>query len=368
VSEFEISADCAERCTQIGPDYEGRTPLREPRGEAPETGLPNAEAMATDLFEQAARGFVPLERAEIPTNEALPALESLAVGLVLRDDWPTFGKPISWDEEVGKLLDFGTASSSTATATTSTTDEEEAEPKEAAATIAGDVLETTTTITTASRPCPRLHLALLAVAEAPDVCALPEDLQRLYLERERAHGNALVRLGRWPEASAAYERALDAVRRTAIYKALFPTERGTIQGAYSRDAAEDAAATGAKLAEAMIAEEQKAFEAGLISLHLNLCLCATKHGRLAEAHRHASIVLAADAANVKALFRRGSVASSQGNYEEALKDLQKAAELQPQDRMIREELQLLHRKIKDDRVAQRNMFQKAFQPGPRQER
>eukprot|EP00971_Amphidinium_carterae_P046326 911848-Amphidinium_carterae.1 len=117
----------------------------------------------------------------------------------------------------------------------------------------------------------------------------------------------------------------------------------------------------------------------MIALHLNLALCAAKEGEQGLARKHCTAVLGADAKNAKALFRRGTAASVQGDYEdmvmsnpvtasessngpshqmsphsglirefeglwgkEALVDLQQAAELQPQDRLIRDELQTLH--------------------------
>mmetsp|Transcript_168118 Transcript_168118/g.539948 ORF Transcript_168118/g.539948 Transcript_168118/m.539948 type:complete len:851 (+) Transcript_168118:19-2571(+) len=323
VAQFDVPAAAVHTCTQIGPDYEGRSPLR--RAE-----LSEMDKVMAKMLEASPSEDLPPGAADSEEPDFAP--------VCLRDDWPKSGSEVKWEEEVGKSLGFDCASDGAATDT------------------GAAALQTRS-----------LRIILLAVMEGPDVGTLSEDFQRAYLERERAHGNALARLGRWAEASAAYTRALDAVRRTATYKRLFPTERGLIKGAYSRDAAEEPTASGAALLEGLDTEQRQAFNAGLVSLHLNLGLCASKQGRVQDAHRHASIVLGAEPDNAKALFRRGSASVLHGEYDEALKDLQRAAELQPQDRGIRDELAALHRKMKEHLAVQKIMFQKAFHPSSRKE-
>lgn len=203
-------------------------------------------------------------------------------------------------------------------------------------------------------------LVFLAATEAVDLCLLEEDGQMHFLELERAHGNALAKVGRFEEASEAYRRALDAVRHGSLYKALFPTERGHIQGAYSREAFE-----GEHPLERMSEEEVSTRRSQLVALHLNLSLCATKAGLYALAKRHAETALGAEPESAKALFRRGQAAAGQGDYEEALQDLQKAAELMPQDRGIRAEIQSVQHDLRAHREAQKNMFVKVFQPPDR---
>eukprot|EP00971_Amphidinium_carterae_P046327 911848-Amphidinium_carterae.2 len=88
--------------------------------------------------------------------------------------------------------------------------------------------------------CFVLQLALLAVAEPPDPHCMEDDERAELLSRQRARGNAYVKIGQYCEATAAYNKALDVVRCTHLYKALFPTEHGCIDGAYSRDGSEKA--------------------------------------------------------------------------------------------------------------------------------
>ena len=63
-------------------------------------------------------------------------------------------------------------------------------------------------------------------------------------------------------------------------------------------------------------------------------------------------VLLQDAGNAKALFRRGRAQVGLGRTEEALKDLQAAARLAPEDRAIARELQAAKAGMRRDREAQ----------------
>lgn len=146
-----------------------------------------------------------------------------------------------------------------------------------------------------------------------------------------------------------------------MYKALFPTCRGHIQGAITRDSGSLAADALSRLSP----DEVAAQKSRLVALHLNLALCAGKDGNFSTVRLHATTVLGADAENVKALFRRGAAASAQGDYEVALEDLQKAAELQPQDKAVRRELHELRVKIKKFEELEKAIFQRAFKPNSR---
>ena len=63
-------------------------------------------------------------------------------------------------------------------------------------------------------------------------------------------------------------------------------------------------------------------------------------------------VLLQDSGNAKALFRRGRAQVGLGRTEEALKDLQAAARLAPEDRAITRELQAAKAGMRRDREAQ----------------
>lgn len=294
---FEAS-EVVQTCRPLGPTYEGQTPLRS-------LELNELKPWLIDLLkeEEVSPGASPpVDSEESPKEGASPQI------LPIPMDWPITGDIKSWNDI--QLSEDG---------------------------------------------C--FKLVLLAATEAVDLCLLEEDGQLHFLELERAHGNALAKVGRFEEAAEAYRRALDAVRRSSFYKALFPTERGHIQGAYSREAIE-----GENPLEKLSPEEVSMRRGQLVALHLNLSLCATKAGLFALARRHAETALGAEPENAKALFRRGQAAAGQGDYEDALKDLQKAAELMPQDRGIRSEIQAVQRDLRVHREAQKNMFVNVFQP------
>lgn len=308
---FDVPEE-ALNLTSAGPPFEGRTPLRRP-------ALPDIDPLVASLFDPGIAGDDgPLDlegnAPEGDNSSWPPPLQDCPLTVA----WMKAGDPVSWEDlrlEPTTERNLGTY----------------------------------------------FRLALIAASEPPDVCQMDEEEQHVYFELERAHGNALAKVGRFAEASVAYGQALDAVRRTGVYKALFPTERGSIAGAYTLDPVMGTAL------EQLTPVEVDACRAGYVALHLNLALCASKEGRPADARKHSSIVLAANPDNAKALFRRGAGASVQGDYGEALPDLQRAAELLPQDRAVREELRTLQRKMKEYREVERAMLQKSFQPQPRTE-
>lgn len=298
---FEVPVGIAPAA--VGPTYQGQTPLRR-------LALPEADELFASLLVESEVGEM--------SGEGQDADESGLFSLLdgpLPVDWTVAGQPVQWD-------DIGLAFT--------------------------------------NEVGPAFRMALLGATDATDAGTMDEDEQHEFLERERAHGNALARLGRFPEAAFAYTSALDAVRRTALYKSLFPTETGRIKGLYSRDPGE-----GEKPLENLSAEDIQARQACCVALHLNLALCTAKQELFADSKRHCSTVLGAEPENAKALFRRGSACMHQGNYEEALQDLQKAAELQPQDRAIFQELQTLHQKMKEHQAVSKKMFEKVFKPSSR---
>mmetsp|Transcript_25687 Transcript_25687/g.45570 ORF Transcript_25687/g.45570 Transcript_25687/m.45570 type:complete len:774 (-) Transcript_25687:468-2789(-) len=306
---FEVPA-AAFAIRPTGPSYEGQTPLRRlPLGDL-------GPLLASLLQGPGGGGLLP--HVAIGHDELEePSIALLPRGFTLSRQWEAEGETTSWEAASAAL--WGPNSERR-----------------------GELC---------------LRLTLLAATEAPDVCLMDDPEQLRFLDLERAHGNALARDGRFQEASVAYSRALDVVRRTPLYKALFPTQSGRMQGLYSRDAAEAEKPP----FEGLTDEEVTARRNGLIALHLNLNLCAAKVGKQAAARRHADIAVGADPENAKALFRRGQAAVCQGDYEDALLDLQRSAELMPQDRAIRSEIQSLQRRMREHKQVERHMFEKVFQ-------
>eukprot|EP00928_Gymnodinium_smaydae_P024225 TRINITY_DN1966_c0_g1_i1.p1 TRINITY_DN1966_c0_g1~~TRINITY_DN1966_c0_g1_i1.p1 ORF type:complete len:1430 (+),score=352.18 TRINITY_DN1966_c0_g1_i1:59-4348(+) len=277
---FEVSSEVA-LAAPTGPDFEGRTPLRRLRRPALQPllhklllrsppGTITADSGAQEKTEGASSGSGAGAETEAPAASG-PAV-------AVAEGWAEEGDTVDWAD----LLP------------TSPSDSDK----------------------------PTLRLALLAAREAEEVDGLSDRERQTHLFRERERGNALAKLGRFPEARVAYARALDFARRTAMYEATFPREHGRVAGASSQDPAADALED---------KEERSRRRHELLALHLNLALCAAKAGDYADARRHASAVLVAEPAHAKALLRRGTAAMELGDHAAAAADLQHAAELQPQE-------------------------------------
>ncbi|CAN0391958.1 unnamed protein product, partial [Laminaria digitata] len=93
---------------------------------------------------------------------------------------------------------------------------------------------------------------------------------------------------------------------------------------------------GIKITSSLSSDEQG--KALLISLRLNLALACTKEERFFDAASAASKVLEVDAANVKALFRRGVARARLGALEDAKTDLLAVIKADPRNGGAKKEL------------------------------
>ena len=93
-----------------------------------------------------------------------------------------------------------------------------------------------------------------------------------------------------------------------------------------------------------------------ISIHLNLAAAHLKRDAPKAAAEQSSKAIELDAANVKALFRRGQARLMLGDVEAARSDLMEAARRDPQNKEVRKELD----KVKTQSIAikqqQKNLF------------
>jgi peptidyl-prolyl isomerase D len=112
-------------------------------------------------------------------------------------------------------------------------------------------------------------------------------------------------------------------------------------------------------------ELEKKFYSFKISCYLNKAACALKLHNWQNAADDTTIVLEmskylSDTDKAKALYRRGSAKVGMKDEEEAIKDLQEALKLNPQDAAIIKEITIAKQKIQAREKAQKKAFAKMF--------
>lgn len=90
----------------------------------------------------------------------------------------------------------------------------------------------------------------------------------------------------------------------------------------------------AKASEPTAAKEVEVDKTARMALRTNLALCYYKLDRHDRAVRHALGAITLDRSNAKAWFRLGLAREGSGNLSEALSDLEQAAKLAPDDRVV----------------------------------
>ncbi|KAJ2395914.1 peptidyl-prolyl cis-trans isomerase cpr6 [Coemansia sp. RSA 2559] len=99
---------------------------------------------------------------------------------------------------------------------------------------------------------------------------------------------------------------------------------------------------------------------------LNRAMCYLKLGKPEAAARDCTVVLEAqdkevsDKDRTKAYYRRGSANRQLKQYEKAIEDLERARELDPQDKAITNEIAQVERVIKEREQKEKKMFAKLF--------
>ena len=107
-------------------------------------------------------------------------------------------------------------------------------------------------------------------------------------------------------------------------------------------------------------EAKETMKPVLLSLHNNSAAAHVKLEHWEEAARSASAVLDIEAANSKALFRRGVARSKLGQLSSAHDDLMAACRADPKDRAARAELMTVQTALKAQRDAERADFSSKF--------
>ncbi|KAJ3320589.1 Tetratricopeptide repeat protein 9A [Blyttiomyces sp. JEL0837] len=112
--------------------------------------------------------------------------------------------------------------------------------------------------------------------------------------------------------------------------------------------------------ESMAAEVKADIQSTILSIHNNMAACHIKNNAWDRAILACDKVLEKTPENAKALFRRGQSYLQLNNVDKALPDLKKAAELEPNDVGIRNELAKLKQKLKEYDEKQKKDFAGMF--------
>ncbi|CBJ32816.1 conserved unknown protein [Ectocarpus siliculosus] len=119
---------------------------------------------------------------------------------------------------------------------------------------------------------------------------------------------------------------------------------------------------GIKIVSTLGTDEQA--KALLLSLRLNLALACTKEERYFDAASAATKVLEVDAANVKALFRRGVARARLGSLEDAKSDLLAVVKADPRNGGAKKELKAVRDRLVEHRKKEKESYGGLFDKGP----
>ncbi|KAH8298154.1 hypothetical protein KR018_009385 [Drosophila ironensis] len=97
-----------------------------------------------------------------------------------------------------------------------------------------------------------------------------------------------------------------------------------------------------------------------VATHSNIALCHQKCNDHFEAKQECNAVLALDANNVKALYRRGQCNLTVNELEEALEDFQKVIELEPNNKAAANQVVICKQKIKESKDKEKKLYANMF--------
>jgi len=107
-------------------------------------------------------------------------------------------------------------------------------------------------------------------------------------------------------------------------------------------------------------QEEKVLKELKSSTYNNMAVVHLKQGKNDRALADLKLVLELDDSNLKALFRRGKLWLTIGDVDKARADLDKAKELDPNNKEIKQELLLLEKKEKEQAAKAKSMYSKMF--------
>eukprot|EP00696_Hemimastix_kukwesjijk_P000984 gnl/Hemi2/11272_TR3897_c0_g9_i1.p1 gnl/Hemi2/11272_TR3897_c0_g9~~gnl/Hemi2/11272_TR3897_c0_g9_i1.p1 ORF type:complete len:568 (-),score=226.28 gnl/Hemi2/11272_TR3897_c0_g9_i1:223-1830(-) len=108
------------------------------------------------------------------------------------------------------------------------------------------------------------------------------------------------------------------------------------------------------------AELKADMRASRLVCHSNLAACFMRQADYTEATRFITKTLELDPSNVKALFRRAQISSTKKNWDEAMVDLKRVRELDPNSVEAANEFRKVQQKIKEQEQKDRAIYSKMF--------
>ena len=171
--------------------------------------------------------------------------------------------------------------------------------------------------------------------ELPDLASLkqkyadlpPPDVRITTAQEHKTQGNASYQQKSYVAAAEAYQKAIDAIANEWEFTAF----------------------------EARDAKELR------VLCHSNLAQCLINVGNYYEARKSCDSALEIDDEHAKTLYRRGLAHMHLSAYEAAKKDLKCALALEPDNKIIRQQLDKLQKKVLKHKRKEQKVFKKAFE-------
>jgi len=108
-------------------------------------------------------------------------------------------------------------------------------------------------------------------------------------------------------------------------------------------------------------EQKQEVKAMKVPCHLNYAICLIKEKKWKEALEQTDKVLEVESKNIKGLYRKGLVLIGMDRWDEAMKSLGEAKELDPTNTAIQQEIQKLKNKIAHHNKREANLYKNLFQ-------
>jgi len=108
-------------------------------------------------------------------------------------------------------------------------------------------------------------------------------------------------------------------------------------------------------------EQKKEVKVMKVPCHLNHAICLIKEKKWKDALEQTEKVLEVEPKNIKGLYRKGLVLIGLDRWEEAMKLLVEAKELDPTNTAIQQEIQKLKHKINQHNKREANIYKNLFQ-------